>query len=455
MRIRLLALAVAASTMASAHAMDLLQAWDGARRQAPELALADAQDRAGAARQDQARAVWRPTIGMEGAAAWATNETATRGAQFSAPGFGESRGVSFDTSVTGGTSTRYAIAFRQPVWNAERSARSRGLAVAGTAAALEAERTRQLLMLRTVEAYFDASLAARRLALVETQLAAVERAASEARDRFKLGDRPVTEVHEAEARAAALRAQRLEAETQARLARAALADLTGLDATASPPRLAAEVAPESAGALDGWLARAAQSNTLLQLAAAQFDGAQARREATRGALSPTVDVVAHYGRDRITGDGDFGNASNTSRNAAIGVQVSIPLYTGGLRSAQDAESLALVDQARAQLERAKLDVAHEARAAWMALDVGAARVNSLAAALEASRLRLDATRTGLAAGDRTTLDLLNAENDAAGARLALDVARARLLIDRVRLAFVAGELDDSLLRKLNARLQAP
>ena len=81
-----------------------------------------------------------------------------------------------------------------------------------------------------------------------------------------------------------------------------------------------------------------------------------------------------------------------------------------------------------------------------------ARINALAEAQKASHARLDATRLGRSIGDRTTLDLLNAESDAAAADLNLTRARVGLLQDRLRLAALAGALDEALLMAVNASL---
>ncbi len=80
-------------------------------------------------------------------------------------------------------------------------------------------------------------------------------------------------------------------------------------------------------------------------------------------------------------------------------------------------------------------------------------MQALAASAQASRARLDATRLGNEVGDRTTLDLLNAENDAANAELVLLQARIGLLLDRLRLAALAGELDEAQLQAVNAGLR--
>jgi outer membrane protein len=89
----------------------------------------------------------------------------------------------------------------------------------------------------------------------------------------------------------------------------------------------------------------------------------------------------------------------------------------------------------------------------LGLTVGAGRIAALAEALRANRARLDATRLGRQVGDRTTLDLLNAENDATSAELALLQARVALLMDRLRLSALAGQLDEAALQTVNATLR--
>jgi outer membrane protein len=242
-------------------------------------------------------------------------------------------------------------------------------------------------MLATAEAYFNAAFAAERLRLLQRQQQAVDKAAAEARDRFRIGDRPVIDVHEASARAAALQAERLAAETQLQLARNALADLTGLPADESALPLPGDLRVEDLGTLPEWLARAERRNPALRLAEAQWQTAKAQARASGAAFSPTVDVVAQLARERLSGDGDFGSASNTSRHGAIGVQLAVPLYTGGLRSAQSAESRALVDKAAAELARARQQVAQHTRAAWLDLAVGRSQTAALAGELDDTALQ--------------------------------------------------------------------
>lgn len=435
-----------------AGAVDLLQAWQAATTHDAQAAAARAARDAGAAGTAQARALWRPQLVLEVGAGAATNENAARGARFAAPAFGASTDVGFDTSVTGGTATRYALVLRQPLYDRERSAQARQLELSARAAELEWEAARQALVVRTAERYFDVALAAARVRLLVRQEQAVESARLQAEDRFRIGDRPVTDVHEATARAQALRAERLAAQAQWEVARAAFTDLTGLTPADGSLRLPSAVEASDLGGVDDWVARAAQDHPQVRLGAAQWQLAEEEARKSAAAWSPTVDLVAQARRDRLSGSGDFGSASQTAVDRALGVQVRVPLYTGGARSARHTQAQALVERARAQLEQARREAALQARSHWLDLSLGASRLAALEAGRDASRSRLDATRVGLQAGDRTTLDLLQAENDAAAAELSVLQARAQWWVRWLQLHATAGRLDEPVLARANARL---
>jgi outer membrane protein len=163
--------------------------------------------------------------------------------------------------------------------------------------------------------------------------------------------------------------------------------------------------------------------------------------------------VAQASRERLSGSGDFGSASNTQRQQMIGLSLNVPLYTGGWRNAKEQEALRLEDKARAEVERTRQQVGQLTRAAWLGLQSGQARLLALEEALTAQQARLDATRLGRQLGDRTTLDLLNAENDASAAELALLQARIDTLQNRLRLDALVGQLDAQRLQAVNNALQ--
>ena len=433
----------------SAQAMDLVQAWQATLQHDPQAAVAQAARQAGATSRTQAASLWRPALMLSATAGRMNGETEMSGAHFSAPGLGASDGVGFATSVDNGNSTRWGLSARQPLFNPERKAQGRQLEIAADVAELAWQAAQQDLVLQTAQRYFDVLLSTSKLALLRAQQKAVDLALTEAKDRFALGDTPVTDTHEASARAHALQAQVLAAQDELALAQGALSDATGLADTAVPMLAPAApiVRPEPLAPLAHWQAQAMDKNPLLRMQVAQQEVAK------YGAVAaPTLDLVAQAGREQLSGSGSFGSASNSASQQMIGLQLNVPLYSGGYRSAKLEEALRLQDKASAELDRARQQVNQQTRAAWLALQTGASRVTALGEARKASLARLDATRLGRQVGDRTTLDLLQAENDASGAELALLQARVELLVGQLRLHALAGQLDESQIKAVNAML---
>ena len=439
----------------TAHALDLMEAWQAAREHDPRMAMAQSSLEAGRTQREQARALWRPSVSVGGGAGVRSLESNTHGAYFAAPGMTPSRHVTFKTSIDNGTATQWNVTARQPLIHGERSAQSEQLTLGADAAEVEWLGARQELMLQVVESYFQLVVAERRQALLRRQLEAVERALAEAKDRYAAGDLPILDTHEATARARTLQAQLVAAESEREVAQAALADATGLE----PERLdplppsASVLSPEPLEPLAHWQEAALAANPLLRQAQAKVEIAHKEVEKYRAAADATVDLVAQAGRDYVSGDGDYGSSSVEQTQHVIGVQVNIPLYTGGLRSAKRQEALKLEDRARAELEWIRQQVGQQVRAAWLALQTAHARVTALEEAVTASEARRDATRLGHEVGDRTTLDLLNAENDLDAARLALLQARTEVLQNRLKLQALAGRLDEERLAAVDAALQ--
>jgi outer membrane protein len=449
----LLAGAVLALCATAAPATDLLQVWQAARQHDPQGALSEASRAAGASRREQAAALWRPNLGLSASAGWANAQSQMNGAQFAMPGSVPVSGASFGTSINGGTATRWALNAKQPLYNPERRAQSAQLDIAAQASEHEWQLAQQDWMLQTTQRYFDVVQAERRLALVLQQQLAVDKALTEAKDRFQLGEAPVTDTHEAQARAQALAAQAIATRNELDMARQVLADVTGLPVQTlqlqAPGRAAVAGTTEP---LADWLQRAEQNNPMLKMQQAQAEAAQQDIEKHRAVASPTLDLVAQASRDRLSGSGDFGAASNTQSQQMVGVMLNVPLYTGGWRSAKLQEATHLHDKARSELTRSRQQVGQMTRAAWQAVQSGQARLAALDAARTASQARLDATQLGRLVGDRTTLDLLNAQNDASAAELARLQGQIDNLIAQLRLHAMAGQLGEAQLQTVNAAL---
>ena len=446
------ALLAAALFVPSAQALDLLQTWEQARQHDPQMQVVQATRSSVQAYEAQAQSLWRPVVMGSATVGAMSSETRTTGAQF-AVGIQPPMPGSFATSASAALSTRWSLQAKQPLYSPERQAQQAQLQQAAGVAEWRADLAQQQFMLLTVQRYFNVLLAERQLQVLKSQHVAVQRSLTEAQDRFAIGDLPVTDTHEAAARASGLQAQWLAADSELQMARQVLAESTRLPTetlkplTPKPAESAASSPP-----LDQVLAQVREANTGLRLKRAQWDVArhEVKKHQARGGI--TLDLVAQAGRDRLSGDGDFGPASNTQSQQMVGLSLSVPLYTGGYRSAKLQEAVSAQAQAEAEYELAVQQTQQQARSVWLALQTGPARLSALQAAWKASTARLDATRLGRHVGDRTTLDLLQAQNDAAQSELAWLRAQTELLQTRLQLDALTGSLSVQSLQGLNAQL---
>ena len=446
------ALLAAALFVPSAQALDLLQTWEQARQHDPQMQVVQATRSSVQAYEAQAQSLWRPVVMGSATVGAMSSETRTTGAQFAVGGQPPMPG-SFATSPSAALSTRWSLQAKQPLYNPERQAQQTQLQQAAGVAEWRADLVQQQFMLLTVQRYFNVLLAERQLQVLKSQHVAVQRSLTEAQDRFAIGDLPVTDTHEAAARASGLQAQWLAADSELQMARQVLAESTRLPTETLKPLT--PKAAESAAAsppLDQVLAQVREANTGLRLKRAQWDVArhEVKKHQARGGI--TLDLVAQAGRDRLSGDGDFGPASNTQSQQMVGLSLNVPLYTGGYRSAKLQEAVSAQAQAEAEYELAVQQTQQQARSVWLALQTGPARLSALQAAWKASTARLDATRLGRQVGDRTTLDLLQAQNDAAQSELAWLRAQTELLQTRLQLDALTGSLSVQSLQGLNAQL---
>ena len=446
------ALLAAALFVPSAQALDLLQTWEQARQHDPQMQVVQATRSSVQAYEAQAQSLWRPVVMGSATVGAMSSETRTTGAQFAVGGQPPMPG-SFATSASAALSTRWSLQAKQPLYSPERQAQQAQLQQAAGVAEWRADLAQQQFMLLTVQRYFNVLLAERQLQVLKSQHVAVQRSLTEAQDRFAIGDLPVTDTHEAAARASGLQAQWLAADSELQMARQVLAESTRLPTESLKPLT--PKAAESAAAsppLDQVLAQVREANTGLRLKRAQWDVArhEVKKHQARGGI--TLDLVAQAGRDRLSGDGDFGPASNTQSQQMVGLSLSVPFYTGGYRSAKLQEAVSAQAQAEAEYELAVQQTQQQARSVWLALQTGPARLSALQAAWKASTARLDATRLGRQVGDRTTLDLLQAQNDAAQSELAWLRAQTELLQTRLQLDALTGSLSVQSLQGLNAQL---
>jgi outer membrane protein len=165
-----------------------------------------------------------------------------------------------------------------------------------------------------------------------------------------------------------------------------------------------------------------------------------------------VSAIGQARLDWTSGPGTHGNASQFGAEQRVGVQVSIPISSGGFRSAKQLEALQAVEIISAEQSQVNLELEQRIRSAWHAIDVAGQRLPLLEETQRLSASRRDQTRRAHADGSRSTLERLMAELSAIDAAHALKMERLAIAHARLGLASASGMLAESFLQDLHRLL---
>ncbi|MGE5522703.1 MAG: TolC family outer membrane protein [Rhodospirillaceae bacterium] len=440
-----LKLAVAAALAASlhAHAADLLDVFRQAQTADAVYASARAQWAAAQERIPQGRAGLLPQ------------------ASISANTLYNDRSVTFRVPGIPGSSTQFnsnaiTLTVTQPIFRRQNMIAYDQSRTQVDQAEAQFALAAQDLILRVAQGYFDVLLAQDNVALSQAQKAAIGQQLEQAKRNFEVGTATITDTHEAQARYDLTVSQEIATQNDLELRRRSLEQIINQSAPPLAPlstRLALK-APEPA-TMDTWVDEARRTNLQVRAAEAGLRFASQNIERNRSGHYPTLDAIASY-QDQAQGAGISGVQSPgfDARVRAIGLQVTIPLYQGGLVNSQVREAIANEDRARQDLENARRTAEFNVRQSYLGVTSGLAQVQALQAALVSSESQLESTRLGQQVGVRTQVDVLNAQQQLYTARRDLAQARYNYVMSLLRLKAAIGQLTEDDLVDINRWLGA-
>lgn len=297
------------------------------------------------------------------------------------------------------------------------------------------------LLERVAQAYFDALLGQVQLDLASAQKTAFAAQLQSAQKGFAAGVGMRTDVDEAQARMDLAHAQVLQAQQALDLARRRLALLLGVP-VAQLVQLAdldtqrfVPSAPVPTSA-EQWIALAEESSPQLQALRARLRAAQAEVDKAQAGHKPTLDVVATVSRS----DSDSVTSINTVyKQKYVGVQLNVPLYSGGYVSSTVRQALAEVQRMQQTLEAAQRDLSNQVYEQFSAMTEGVLRIAALEQAVRSAQQALLSSQKSLQAGVRTTVDVLNAEQQLTVAQRDLAQARYGYVLAHLKLQMLAGQ----------------
>jgi outer membrane protein len=301
-------------------------------------------------------------------------------------------------------------------------------------------------ILRVTESYFAVLLAQDTLASIEAELKAIAEQLESAKRNFEVGTATITDQQEAQARFDLASARRFAASNDLEVKRNALAQLVGQTPPASLRGLKESVslsAPQP-GEVGGWIDQARTANLRVRAAksASEIAVLELRRVIAAQNL-PSVDLVARRSRVdpyRSAASSDAGNGY--SDTDTISLQMTLPLFSGGIAINKAKELSALKDKSNFDLENARRTAEQTARSAFLGVLAGLSEVKAYEAAEKSSRLALESNQLGYEVGIRINIDVLNAQQQLTTTQQNLSKARYDTLLNSLKLKAAVGSLTE-------------
>ena len=417
----------AVSTWAQAPVMDLKQVYQAALEQDATIRASRATADSGRERLPQARAGLLPQIS---ASAGRNNNNLDT----TAPNI-------LGTPVT--TNEKYlsdnkTLQLRQPLVNMQRWLQFQQAKSVVEEVEANLDRDLQNLVVRVAGVYFEALMADEQLDLVLAQKKTYTALVDAAKKGLAAGSGTRTDIDDAQSRLDMAAAQELEARQNQDLARRQLQLLVNqpVNQIAKLNVAALQLSAPMPANLDDWTRKAEQASPEIRAMQARLDAARREVSKAQAGHLPSVDAVAQWSN---SGSENITRVNSRFENKTIGLQLNIPLYSGGYVNSTIRQAVAEQTRAEESLEALRRDLGVRVHKEYRGVSEGVLRVRALEQAARSAEQMMKSTQMSLTAGSRTQLDVLNAQQQFT---LALrDLAQARLvyLLSKVRLASLVGD----------------
>lgn len=361
------------------------------------------QQRAGVRATDenlpQASAAWRPTVSATGSSGYSYLDTAQslvpRAKYSTVVG---SLGLTVNQTLFNGNQTV----------NGVRRAESQ---IFGSRENLR--NTEQSVLQNGATAYMDVLRDTAVLDLRKNNIIVLEEQLRQTRDRFNVGEVTRTDVAQAESSLATARSDYFVAQANLQTSIANYRQIIGVEPTRlEPARTIEKLLPNSVGKA---INLALLEHPVIQAALHAADAAELQVKVAEGQLYPTVGIVGNvqqnYNFQGVTGSRSF--------NGTVLGQVSVPLYEGGVTYSEIRQAKETASQARLQADLQSAAVRALVSSTWGQLDSAKAVIQSSEAAVKSAAIALAGVREEAKVGQRTTLDVLNAQQLLLNTRVSL------------------------------------
>jgi outer membrane protein len=293
-----------------------------------------------------------------------------------------------------------------------------------------------------VAAYMDVLRDEAIVGLNRSQVKVLKTNLEATRDRFDVGDLTRTDVAQSEARLATAQSQFESAEAQLISSRERYVQLVGTPPTnlAQPPAL-----PNMPIAVDSAVAKALDNNPDLLAVKKSAEAAKFDIGSARASRLPKVQGVSNVGYTNYLGTlGSFTpgvSARQAQNTVTAGVQVSLPIFQGGESAAQIRQAQARSGQSLEQVIEIERGVVAQTRSAFASWQASNAVIASSKTAVSANSLSLEGVKAENSVGNRSILDILNAQQELLNSQVQLVSAQRNSYVAGFALLSAMGQAE--------------
>lgn len=415
------------------YAMDFLQAYELAEKNDPEIRAAEYDYETVVNIKPQTRAALLPSITLD----IFTQQTEEDSNAIASTG---------DYDADG-----YTLSLVQSVYQHDLYLKLElaDLDIASAAAVFDA--ARQALILRVATAYYEVLAAEDNLAFAKAEKNAIGEQLEQAQTRFDVGFIAITDVKESQAQYDLAAAQEILAENILSTRRETLRNIINVmpDFLNVLPEDIPLLFPEPAN-IDQWEATAKKNNLTLKVAQYNFDVARKQVSINRSGHYPSLNLMLSH--DDI--DTDFDNPPTIdNKDTTIMLNLSVPIYSGGLTSAKTKAAVSQQERARALKEKALRDTVKLARDSYLNVTTSIAQVKAFKQALISIQSAYKATQAGFEVGTRTAVEVLSVLRDRYRAERDYANSRYDYILNMLRLKEAAGNLSKDDVVQINQWLK--
>lgn len=309
----------------------------------------------------------------------------------------------------------------------------------------------QDLLLRASTAYFAVLQANASLQLAVASQKAFKNQLEQAQKRYEVGLVAVTDVANAQANYDKANADIITARNALENAQSLLATITGkLPSELDDVRTSLSTPSPDPANPEEWINLATKQNISLQSAQIGGQISQENIAINRAARMPTVDLTGQYGYNSTLSQ--FNGRQSSNLAASIGLQVSVPLYTGGRINAKSRQAAYQYQQAQNEIENLRRTVQQGTANDYRGVITSISEITAYGQSVESARTSLAATEAGYQVGTRTIVDVLNAQIQVFSAMANFLNARYSYLTNYLKLKGDTGQLSLDDIKAVNAQL---